>query len=193
MLQGRLKVFYDFSGELVELPLKDPSLDLKISNADPKAVRFQLHILLLNSSSCSTPHLHPFSSPQLLLLLFLLHNISSYLPLYRLLLPLLHPPAGDHHPEEHPQPGGGEEQPGGALHPPVHPGHPSLQRQLLPRWSPREQDARQVSSLVGPTGAGGRELFNEFDTQSVSDRKWEFLILPDTARLRGRIRGWIWI
>lgn len=39
VLQGRLKVFYDFSGDLVELEPKAPSSDfLKISDADPKAV-----------------------------------------------------------------------------------------------------------------------------------------------------------
>ncbi|XP_075883000.1 laminin subunit alpha-5 isoform X3 [Nelusetta ayraudi] len=46
VLQGRLKVFYDFSGELEELPPKDPSIDLKISNADPKA----LEIIILRST-----------------------------------------------------------------------------------------------------------------------------------------------
>lgn len=39
MLQGRLKVFYDFSGVLVELEPKDPSSEyLRISDADPKTV-----------------------------------------------------------------------------------------------------------------------------------------------------------
>ncbi|KAM8862639.1 laminin subunit alpha-5 isoform 2-T2 [Spinachia spinachia] len=39
VLGGRLKVFYDFSGELMELEPKDPSSEfLKISDADPKAL-----------------------------------------------------------------------------------------------------------------------------------------------------------
>lgn len=44
VLQGRLKVFYDFSGDLVELEPKEPSSDfLKISDADPKAVSLPCH------------------------------------------------------------------------------------------------------------------------------------------------------
>lgn len=40
MLQGRLKVFYDFAGHLVELEPKDPSdlSSLRVSDADPKTV-----------------------------------------------------------------------------------------------------------------------------------------------------------
>lgn len=116
VVQGRLKVFYDFNGEMAELPPKAPSLDLKISNADPKAVRSRV---LCSFPSC------------LFLLLFI---APSCLPLQLLLLLLLYPPAGDHHPEERPQSGGGEEQPGGALQPPIYPGDPSLQWQLLLGW-----------------------------------------------------------
>ncbi|XP_041655744.1 laminin subunit alpha-5 isoform X2 [Cheilinus undulatus] len=47
VLQGRLKVFYDFSGTLEELDPKEPLSDsLKISDADPKA----LEIIILRSS-----------------------------------------------------------------------------------------------------------------------------------------------
>nr|XP_046253250.1 laminin subunit alpha-5 isoform X2 [Scatophagus argus] len=46
VLKGRLKVFYDFSGELVELQVKDPSSDsLKISDAEVKG----LEIIILRS------------------------------------------------------------------------------------------------------------------------------------------------
>lgn len=46
VLQGRLKVFYDFSNAMVELEPKDPSSEfLKISGADPKA----LEIIILRS------------------------------------------------------------------------------------------------------------------------------------------------
>lgn len=39
VLQGLLKVFYDFSGDLVELEPKEPSSEfLMISDADSKAV-----------------------------------------------------------------------------------------------------------------------------------------------------------
>lgn len=38
VLQGRLKVLYDFSNTLMELSPKESSVDLKISDADPKAV-----------------------------------------------------------------------------------------------------------------------------------------------------------
>lgn len=38
VLQGRLKVFYDFSNTLMELSPKESSFKLKISDADPKAV-----------------------------------------------------------------------------------------------------------------------------------------------------------
>lgn len=39
VLQGKLKVFYDFDGDLVELEPKEPLSEyLKISDADPKAV-----------------------------------------------------------------------------------------------------------------------------------------------------------
>ncbi|XP_034550802.1 laminin subunit alpha-5 [Notolabrus celidotus] len=47
VLQGRLKVFYDFTGKLMELEPKEPSSDiLRISDADPKA----LEIIILRSS-----------------------------------------------------------------------------------------------------------------------------------------------
>ncbi|XP_070695085.1 laminin subunit alpha-5 [Pempheris klunzingeri] len=47
VLQGRLKVFYDFSGDLVELEPKDPSSSfLKISDADRKA----LEIIIMRST-----------------------------------------------------------------------------------------------------------------------------------------------
>ncbi|XP_059188801.1 laminin subunit alpha-5 isoform X2 [Centropristis striata] len=46
VLQGRLKVFYDFSGDLVELTPKEPTSPfLKISDADPKT----LEIIILRS------------------------------------------------------------------------------------------------------------------------------------------------
>lgn len=45
VLQGRLKVFYDFNGDLVELEPKDPSSEyLRISDADPKTVGLTLAI-----------------------------------------------------------------------------------------------------------------------------------------------------
>ncbi|KAM7405319.1 hypothetical protein PAMP_012591 [Pampus punctatissimus] len=48
VLQGRLKVFYDFSGDLVDLVPKEPESDfLKISDADPKA----LEIIVLRSAT----------------------------------------------------------------------------------------------------------------------------------------------
>ncbi|KAM6929230.1 laminin subunit alpha-5 [Lycodopsis pacificus] len=48
VLQGRLKVFYDFSGALMELEPKEPSSEfLMISDADPKA----LEIIILRSAS----------------------------------------------------------------------------------------------------------------------------------------------
>lgn len=41
MLQGRLKVYYDFTGNLVELEPKDPSSEfMRMSDADPKTVGF---------------------------------------------------------------------------------------------------------------------------------------------------------
>ncbi|CAJ1084378.1 laminin subunit alpha-5 isoform X1 [Xyrichtys novacula] len=47
VLQGRLRVFYDFTGKLMELEPKEPSSDfLKISDADSKA----LEIIILRSS-----------------------------------------------------------------------------------------------------------------------------------------------
>ncbi|XP_069573485.1 laminin subunit alpha-5 [Brachyistius frenatus] len=47
VLQGRLKVFYDFNGSLVELEPKEPTSDfLKISDADSKA----LEIIILRST-----------------------------------------------------------------------------------------------------------------------------------------------
>uniref|UniRef100_UPI0037E9B905 laminin subunit alpha-5 n=1 Tax=Semicossyphus pulcher TaxID=241346 RepID=UPI0037E9B905 len=47
VLQGRLRVFYDFSGKMEELEPKEPTSDfLKISDADPKA----LEIIILRSS-----------------------------------------------------------------------------------------------------------------------------------------------
>ncbi|CAN9515277.1 unnamed protein product [Ophioblennius macclurei] len=47
VLQGKLKVFYDFSGSLVELKPKDPTSDfLRIADADAKA----LEIIILRSS-----------------------------------------------------------------------------------------------------------------------------------------------
>ncbi|XP_035864341.1 laminin subunit alpha-5 isoform X2 [Sander lucioperca] len=46
--KGRLKVFYDFSGDLVDLEPKDPSSDLlKISDAEPNA----LEIIILHSQN----------------------------------------------------------------------------------------------------------------------------------------------
>lgn len=70
VVQGLLKVFYDFSGDLVELSPRDSSIDLKISNADPKAVRsddgqsflFSAYLHFLNSSSLP---FHLFSSSNL--------------------------------------------------------------------------------------------------------------------------------
>ncbi|XP_037333672.2 laminin subunit alpha-5 isoform X2 [Pungitius pungitius] len=48
VLGGRLKVFYDFSGELMELEPKDPSSEfLMISDADPKA----LEIIIMRSTN----------------------------------------------------------------------------------------------------------------------------------------------
>lgn len=39
VLQGRLKVYYHFNGDLVELQPKDPASEyLKISDANPKSV-----------------------------------------------------------------------------------------------------------------------------------------------------------
>uniref|UniRef100_H3CKA1 Laminin G domain-containing protein n=1 Tax=Tetraodon nigroviridis TaxID=99883 RepID=H3CKA1_TETNG len=48
VLQGQLKVFYDFTGDLVELEPKDPSSEyLRISDADPKTIE----IIVLRSST----------------------------------------------------------------------------------------------------------------------------------------------
>lgn len=42
VLQGQLKVFYDFSGDLVDLEPKTSSESLRVSDADPKTVSVQV-------------------------------------------------------------------------------------------------------------------------------------------------------
>lgn len=76
VLQGRLKVFYDFSNTLVELSPKESS-KLKISDADPKAVG-------------SADRLFPVSS-----------RLSSRPTSHRLVF-LVCFSAGDHHPSKRP-------------------------------------------------------------------------------------------